>query len=165
MVETAFNLLEQSHLSYKLVAISIRELLFISEAPCDIYGLRNELYFRILKRNAHINKNILRDLIKKGQHKLFIHHSEKMMLMNAVQNKLVQVTRSLSVGNPVDKTRLQMNLMTINMAYLYDHPTDDELLKMQHQCAKNLAYFLISRPEIHEPLYRDYLKQKQRNEK
>jgi HD-GYP domain-containing protein (c-di-GMP phosphodiesterase class II) len=155
-----FQIIERSHLALKLTPISIRELLFINDTPCDIYGLKNGLFSPLIGKNSFINKNILKELIEKGQVNLFVYHDDRQELVRYVQNSLGQISRSLSVGNPLDKARRLLNLLTITMSYLYQNPTDDELLAPQVQSAKNLAYFLLNNFHLHEPLYREYKKQK-----
>lgn len=155
-----FNIIQRNHLSLKLMPISIRELLYISDTPCEIYGLVNGTFKRIIRKNAFINKLVLKDLIDKGHHELFVYVQERDLLIQHVQDSLLKVTRSLSVGDPLEKGKQQMSLLSINMSYLYENPTKDEILKLQHQCAKNLAYFLINRVDLHEPLYQHFLKQK-----
>jgi len=152
--------LAKNQLTLQLIPISIRELLFISTAPCDIYGLKNGEFIRTLRRGVFTNKPLLKDLISRGQVHLFVKRKSRHLIIEAVQKNLLQVTRSLSVGNPQEKGRMQMNLLTINMGYLYQNPTDDGILKLQHQCAKNLAYFLLNRVSLLEPLQKDFIKQK-----
>lgn len=154
------NALELNRLPYQVVPISIRELLFISTAPCDIYGLQNGLYFRSLRKGVFTDKNLLRDLISKGQIHLFVRREDRHLIIDTVQKNLLQVTRSLSLGSPLEKGKAQMNLLTINMSYLYSNPTSDSILKLQHQCAKNLAYFLLNNTDLLEPLLKVYIKQK-----
>lgn len=155
-----YNSLIQNQLTLKLVPISIRELLFISTAPCDIYGLKDGLFNRTLRKGVFTNKPLLRDLIAKGQIHLFVERKNRALIIDTVQKNLLKVTRSLSVGNPLEKGRMVMNLLTINMGYLYKDPTNDAHLKLQHQCAKNLAYFLINRIDLLEALQKDFIKQK-----
>jgi len=149
-----------NRLTYQIVPISIRELLFISTAPCDIYGLREGLFYKALRKGVFTNKHLLRDLISKGQIHLFVNREDRSLIVNTVQKNLLQITRSLSLGNPIEKGKSQMNLLTINMGYLYQNPTDDSILKLQHQCAKNLAYFLINKMDLVVPLQREFIKQK-----
>ena len=158
--QNPFHSLTQNHLTLQLTPISIRELLFISTAPCDIYGLKDGLFHRTLRRGVFTNKPLLTDLIKKGQVHLFVKRSERQLIVDSVQKNLLQVTRSLSVGNSLEKGKLQMNLMTINMGYLYRDPTDDSILKLQHQCGKNFAYFLLNHLDLIDPLQKEFIKQK-----
>ncbi len=156
----AFNLLERNYLAYKLTPISVRELLFITDLPCDVYALENDSFKIVLKRRSYINKDVIKGLIQKGQHELYISHSDRSSLITYQQDNLRKVTRSLSVGDPLDKGKKVLNLLTINMEYLYRDPTNDETLSLQYQSAKNLAAFLSANLDLHEPLYKSFIQMK-----
>jgi HD-GYP domain-containing protein (c-di-GMP phosphodiesterase class II) len=155
-----YDLLEKAQLPQKLTPISIRELLFINTAPCDIYGREDELFKVILPRNAFINKEIVRDLLVKGKVYLFVKSEDRKFMIESLQNNLTQLTRSLSIGDAYDKAKKQMNLMTINLGHLYRDPIADETLQIQYLCSKSLAYFLMKNLDLLEPLYADFIKQK-----
>ena len=156
----AYSALEQNALGLRLTPISIRELLFIHETPCSVFGIIDGLYEQVLATGSEISNNTIKNLLKEGQHYLFVFRSERQKLIEHQQNNLRNVTRSLSVGDPVEKAVKQMNLLTINMGYLYADPTNDELLDLQFQSAKNLAVFLIDKCELHEQVFQEYMKQK-----
>lgn len=160
MAQNAYSLIERDHLHFKLTPISIRELLFIQDAPCEILGIENGLFKPILHKNSFINKQIIKDLIEKGQIHLFVKLHDRPKLIEYIQNSLTQTTRTLSLGNPLEKGKLLLNLITLHLGFLYRNPTDDDLLKVQHQVVKNCAYFLISKPEIHEALFHSFVAQK-----
>ncbi|MFT6071225.1 MAG: HD-GYP domain-containing protein (c-di-GMP phosphodiesterase class II) [Bacteriovoracaceae bacterium] len=155
-----YSALEQNALGLKLTPISIRELLFITEAPCEVFGIKDGLYKKIIGKSTAVSNNTVKELLQKGQHYLFVYRAERHLLIEHQQDNLRQVTRSLSVGDPVEKAVKQMNLLTINLGYLYANPTNDELLDLQFQSAKNLANFLIDKSELHEQVFQEYLKQK-----
>lgn len=152
--------LEQNALNLKIIPISIRELLFITEAPCTIYGIADGLFCEVIEKESHIDNSIIHTLLKEGRHNLFVYRKERIKLIEYQQKKLLQITRSLSVGDPVEKALKQINLLTINLSFLYLNPTDDQLLDIQFQSAKNLANFLIDKSEIHEQIFHGYLKEK-----
>ena len=141
MVAKALNILERSALPLKLTPISIRELLYINETPCAIFGLENNLFKKIIGAGSFVNKETIKDLIQKGQHSLFIYEEHRADLVEMIFDSLNKVTRSLSVGNPLEKAKKQMSLMTVFMNILYEDPTNDTILQGQYQSAKNLAYF------------------------
>ncbi|OUR96665.1 hypothetical protein A9Q84_09995 [Halobacteriovorax marinus] len=157
---SAFDALKQNSLSFSLLPISIRELFFLTETPCDIFGMVDGLYKLILREHSFINSQVLRDLISRNHSTVFVQQDRRNDIITLQQNNLRTVTRSLSIGDAVEKGRKQLGLLTLNMSYLYDDPTDDETLSLQYQSVKNLCSFLYERPEIHEKLYHDYIKQK-----
>jgi hypothetical protein len=85
--------------------------------------------------------------------------ADRDLLRSAQQENLRNVTRSLSIGDPLLKATLQANLLTLNLGYLYEDPTNDSLLSLQVQSARNLATFLYNKPQIHEDLYKNFINQ------
>jgi hypothetical protein len=158
--KTAYAAIQHNWLVYKLTPISIRELLFMTDTPCDIYAVEDGLFRRILARNSFINKDVIRELIDKGRVHLFVKHEDRGKFIAYIQNSLTSITRSLSAGNPLEKGRRLMALLSLHMAFVYQHPTNDDYLKLQHQAAKNLAYFLMGKVDLHAPLFHEYMKQK-----
>ncbi len=157
---SAFSALEQNALSYKLKSISIRELFFLGETPCEIYGLIDGLYKLIMRDKSFLDAKVLKDLIEQGHARVFVKHEDRLEIIRQQQDNLRQVTRSLSIGDALDKGKKQLSLISINMRYLYEDPTNDDILNLQYQSAKNLASFLYDRPDIFPALYRAYIKQK-----
>lgn len=153
-------LLTKSNQGLDLVPISLRELLYFNEAPCELFSLSNGVYKTVLKAYSYVGKSVLKEFIEKGIVRLWVKRSDHTLLIESHQNLLRQNTRSLSIDDPLEKGKKQLGLLTLNMAHLYRDPTNDAALLLQHQSVKNLAAFLYARPEIHVPLYRDYIKQK-----
>lgn len=158
-MKNPFDVLEQNSLSFKLIPISFREIFFITEAPCDIYGQIDELFKIVLLKKSEINKKLLKDFLAKNMVNLFVMEVDRQSLRLSQQENLRKVTRSLSIGNPLLKAKLQTNLLTLNLTYLYEDPTDNNILTLQVQSAKNLAVFLYNKPQIHEALYKEFMKQ------
>lgn len=158
-MKNPFDVLEQNSLNYKLTPISFREIFFIAEAPCDIYAQVDGLLKVVLHKKAEISTPVLKELLQKKLANLFVIEDDRNLLKLAQQDNLTSVTRSLSIGDPLEKARLQTNLLTLNMGYLYEDPTDDNNLNLQVQSAKNLATFLFNKPQIHEALYKEFIKQ------
>ncbi len=154
------NLINNSNLGLDLVPISLRELLYFTECPCELYTLSAGAYKTALKAYSYIGKSVLKEFIEKGMIRFWVKRSDHATLVEAHQNLLRTNTRSLSIDDPVEKGKKQFGLLTLNMAHLYRDPTNDTQLLLQHQSVKNLAAFLYARPEIHVPLYRDYIKQR-----
>ncbi len=159
-VSQAFALLERNHLAFQLSPFSVRELLFVTDLPCDVFALEKGVFKLALRRRSYINREIVRDLIAQGKFELFIPHSERQNLIEYHQENLRKITRSLSVGDAFDKGKKVFNLLTINMEYLYRDPTNDETLNLQFQSAKNLAAFLTKNVDLHEPLFKNYMQMK-----
>jgi hypothetical protein len=158
-MKNPFDILGQNSLNFKLTPISFREIFFIAESPCDIYAQVDGFFKVVLYKKAEISSTLLKELLLKKLSSLFVMENDRALLRFSQQENLRNVTRSLSIGDPLEKARLQTNLLTLNLGYLYEDPTDDNLLNLQVQSAKNLATFLFNKPQIHEALFKEFIKQ------
>jgi HD-GYP domain-containing protein (c-di-GMP phosphodiesterase class II) len=156
----AFDLLYQNAICFKLTPISIRELFYLGNLPCDIFAPVDGVFKKILNKHFSLSKGTLRTLIQKGHSRVFLTHRDRNSIREMQEANLRKVTRSLSIGSPIDNGKKLFNLMSINLRYLYEWPTNDHILKLMEQSCKNMALFLIDKTDVHEELYLEYVKQK-----
>jgi len=156
---SGFKLFFQNQLNYKLLPIAFRETFFLHQAPCAIYASQGGLLDIVIKKGDVLNRELLKSLIAKKQTQLFVQIEDRELLRQAQQENLRNVTRSISIGDPLEKTKYLSNLLAINLVYLYEDPTNDEFLNLQVQSAKALAVFLFNKPQLHFPLFKEFLKQ------
>lgn len=147
-------------LNLKLRPISIRDIMYLEETPCNLYGIKNTLFKIVMQEDSILSKISIKKLIKSGHTNLFVKEDDYKKLITFQKNSLVNITRTLSVGSPLTNVKKHLNLITTNMKFLYNNPTDDELLKLQYQSAKNLSHFLFENYKLHPALYNEYIKQK-----
>lgn len=155
---SAYSTFQKYYLNLSLSPIHVRELFFLHNVPCDIYAFRNKIFEIDIKKHTPITKELLKDLMENQKIKLFVDRYSHDQLREAQQNNLRTISRSLSIGDPLVKGRKQLNLLTLNMRYLYDNPNHDATLSLQYQGIKNLCLFLLENLEIHSKLYYDYMK-------
>ncbi len=160
-MNSAFNIIKQSSLSFTLTPIGIRELFYIDNAPCDIYSISEDRVYEIeIAQNSPISKELLKDLIHSRHANLFVEDHNFIKIVELQNENLRTITRSLSIGNPLNKGRKHLNLLSINLKYLYNDPTNDELLNLQYQSVKNLCSFLLKNQSYIKDLYKHFIKQK-----
>lgn len=158
-MKNPFELLEQNSLAFKLTPISYREIFHLVEVPCDIYGNVDGLFKVVIYKKGEVHAQLIRDLISKKIKNIFVLEENRPLLREVQQEHLRSVTRSLSIGDPHDKSKLMANALTLNMGYLYEDPTNDAILSLQVQSAKNFALFLYNKPHLHETLFGEFVKQ------
>lgn len=154
----AFDAIKQNHLTMKMVPISYRELLYLKTTPCNTYTLEETLFKIIISKGRPITKELIRNLIDEGHNRLFIHEDDLKNYLERQQEALTHVTRSISIGDPLEKATKQVNLLTVNLHNLYNNPHNDTLLSLQFQSMKNLAYLLMSTPQLTQQLIGEYQK-------
>src|SRR5690606_38077133 len=80
-VSQAFGLLERNHLAFQLSPFSVRELLFVTDLPCDVFALEKGVFKLALRRRSFINKDIIKALMAQGIFELFILFSAHLILI------------------------------------------------------------------------------------
>ncbi len=155
-----FSAIFQNALNFKLTPVSVREVMLIDFAPCDIYVAEGGPYQVFFYKGNPISSDSIKELVYSGQVQLFVKEENYPDLIALLQEALKKVTRSLSIGNPLENAKRQMNLLTICLGHLYESPTDNQKLNIVFQSIKNLVQFLISNPKLHTEIYREYLAQK-----
>ncbi len=153
------DILKQSHLSLHLSPITIRELIGLGHCPADIFIFENEQYILSIKKGAYLDTKILREHIQKGHSSVFVRESGRDSIISAQQENLRVITRSFSMGDSKDNAIKQLNLLTINLRYLFEDPTNDETLNLQHQSLKILFNYLFKNSKHHEEIFHHYIKQ------
>lgn len=156
----AFYILERNALSLKLDSLSIRELFYLEESPCDVYILKNDLFIKFLPIGKTIDSALLKDLLKNNVIRVFVPKDERNKIIEKHQQLLIRLTRSLSMGESLDRVKKQINILTITLQHLYEDTTNDEILTTQFQGIKNLFQFLVNRPESHFEIYQELIKSK-----
>lgn len=155
-----YQALKQNSLAFKLKKISFKALFFMDMVPCDIYAVIDGLFRIVVHSHSLVNRELLKELLGKGAHELYVLSEDQHKVINTFQESLRNVTRSLSIGDPIQKGRKQINLLALNLNNLYDNPHSDENLNLQFQSAQNLAKFLVANQELIPTLYLEFLKSK-----
>ncbi|MFG1491984.1 HD-GYP domain-containing protein [Halobacteriovorax sp. ZH4_bin.1] len=155
----AEDIFRKSHLALNLTPFTIRELFNIPTTPCDVYIFEDGKFKHNLYRGTYVSNDTLKEMIEKGHTIVFATTEQRQELKELQQDCLRQVTRSFSMGDTYQNCKNQLNLITINLRYLFEDPTDDNALNLQYQSLKVLASFLIKNPKMHEALYRYFAAQ------
>ncbi len=159
-MKNPFNVLEQNSLAFKLTPISYREIFHLEYVPCDIWGNVDGIFKVVIFKGGEANAQVIKELLQRKIKNLFVYESQRTLLKEFQQEHLRSITRSLSIGDSFDKSRLMVMALTLNLGYLYEDPTDDNQVSLIVQSAKNFSNFIYSKPHLHEKLFRELLKQK-----
>ena len=155
-----FTPLFQANLSLNLIPVSLRELLYLEQLPCDIYQYSEGRFEIAAKAHSSWGKKEFLHFLDSKHHTLFVREIEYLKLIELQQKNLLNVTRSLSIGDPLEKGKRQLSLLSINMKYLYNDPANDDFLNRIYQCLRNLENFLSQNLHIQKDLVNDYMGQK-----
>ena len=97
-------------------------------------------------------KEQINTLIKNAHREVYIYPEDIQEIKKNLETALVKVTRSLSVGDPLENGTKDLKLLSLNLGGLYENPHNDELLMLQFQSTQNLSKFLMENKK-HQPQF------------
>jgi hypothetical protein len=152
--------LEQNSLTLQLTSISIRELFYLNQSPCSIFLFTEEKIFKeVLRKGDLINRDSLALLVKNGRGRVFITYDDHENIKEKQQENLRKIIRSLSMEKSSKTLRRLVNLLSINLHYLYENPSSDQFLLLQYQSIINVFNFLMENTNYIQLLYNETQKQ------
>lgn len=155
----AYDLFQQSYLSSKLTEISLRELLFLNSAPCDIWVFKDGEYKVHFNQGEDLFKPKIRELINDRVFLIYVAYDDLLRFQIAHQENLRKVTRALSVGDSVKNVKQQLSLLSINMSYLFRDPVNDRALELQYKSSENLSNFILDNDRHLPHIYKEFSNQ------
>ncbi|MBI2520124.1 MAG: hypothetical protein HYV97_06895 [Bdellovibrio sp.] len=156
----AYRALEINSFVLDYKQIYLREVLNIEEPPCDLFILREGLPYRLHEKNLALNNQTVRDWVEAGITKIFVKTIDHKILISKQNENLRSNTRSLSIGDPFEKSRRQTSLLASHLKFFYEDTTNDELLNLLYQSVRSYAHFLMDHMKIHHMTYTDFSRQK-----
>lgn len=160
MIGQSIASLRKHSLPLNLKPVYIGQLAILDALSEPAYTYRDGRFEIILKKREAITPEFLRNYATSISKEIFITYEDFESIHDKINQQLVQLSRTLSVGDPLKNSSRQANLLSLQMANLYNNPFSDELLKNQYQSSKNFSTLLFNNKQIHSDLYKRYLKQK-----
>jgi hypothetical protein len=155
----AVHNLQQNLLGMKLRPIPVRNLAILEHALSDIFSFNNGAFELTIPAETPIHKNLISKLAKNGVKQLYIFEEDLVQLNHLIKEKMIKITRSLSIGDFEKNTKTQITLMSLHLNNLYQNPFNDENLDVQYKCTSNLAKLLIENKNLGSYLYAQLKKQ------
>jgi hypothetical protein len=143
MVTATKSYSDKHRLGLKLRPILVGELFLIKKPSQPVYIFEDGHFSEIIPVGGSATKELIAGLIRKGVREVYLYGEDISTIKKNLQSALIKVTRSLSVGDPLDNGAKDIKLLSLNMNGVYDNPHDDELLMLQFQSSLNLSKFLL----------------------
>lgn len=140
-MSAALNL-KQHRLALELTPISVGELFISTTLKKPAYLYQQGVFQELFPAGSVPPKEELQNLIKNKVREVFIYQEDFNLVKDNLDSALIQLTRSLSVGDPVQNGPRHLRLMGLNLKELYKNPHTDERLTLQYQSAQNLTKFI-----------------------
>lgn len=151
-LESYANLMQNS-LALRLKKVHITRLMLVEMLKHDAYTYKDGQFEIELPKDSGISIDFIKNYAQENGHSIFISLEDFDIIQEKLKEQLLKVTRSLSIGDPLKNGAKHANLLTMQMADLYDDPFNDELLASHFQSSKNLSALLYHNKKIQKSLY------------
>ncbi len=150
---------EQHRLGLKLRPIMVGELHLAKSLDQPVFIFKGGVFMPVIAAGSAPSKESIHALIKNSIREVFVYREDLKEIKKNLETALIKVTRSLSVGDPLENGTRDLKLISLNLNGLYQNPHDDELLMLQFQSSQNLSKFLIEQKKHLPAFYQNLLKE------
>lgn len=151
--------IEHHKLTLKLRPILVGELYLARKLIHPVFIFRSGLLRPVLAGGTTPTREQINILIKNAYTEVFLFAEDIAEIKNNLETALIKVTRSLSVGDPLDNGTKDLKLLSLNLGGLYQNPHSDDLLMLQYQSTQNLSKFLLENKKLQSQYYQNLLKE------
>ncbi|MFP5386316.1 MAG: HD-GYP domain-containing protein [Bacteriovoracia bacterium] len=151
--------IDQHRLSLKLRPILVGELYLARKLKHPVYIFKNGSFHPVVQEGSIPTKEQIHALIKNSHKEVYVFADDIKEIKNNLESALIKVTRSLSVGDPLENGTKDLKLLSLNLEGLYQNPHNDELLMLQFQSSQNLSKFLLENKKFQSQFYHNLLKE------
>lgn len=137
-------------LALKLKPILVGELYLARKLLNPVYIHKDGIFISYIPEGSVPTKDQINSLIKNFYKEVYVYQSDLDQIKSNLESALIKITRSLSVGDPLENGTKDLKLLSLNMAGLYQNPHNDSHLMLQFQSTQNLTKFLMENKK-HQP--------------
>lgn len=149
----------QNRIALKLGPIFVGELYLSRKLKNPVYIFDNGLFIKVIEAESIPTKEQIINLTKRNFKEVYIHSEDAETIKKNLQTALLKITRSLSVGDPVENGTKDLKLLSLNLGGLYKNPHSDDLLMLQFQSSQNLSKFLLENKKYQSSLFQNLAKE------
>ncbi len=155
MTQIIESYIDQHKLALQLRPILVGELFLAKKLKSSAYIFRDQLFVEIIKETQVATKELITRLIKDNIREVYISFDDYKEIKSQLELALIKLTRSLSVGDPVENGTKHLKLLSLNMSGLYQDPHNDDLLMLQVQSTQNLSKFLLENKKLQSHFFQN----------
>lgn len=150
---------EQHRLSLKLKSILVGELYLAKKLKHSVFIFKGGIFHPVIPEGTVPTKDQINALIKNNLREVYVFPDDIEDIKKNLESALTKVTRSLSVGDPLDNGTKDLKLLSLNLGGLYENPHNDELLMLQFQSTQNLSKFLMENRKLQPHFYQNLVRE------
>lgn len=150
---------EQNRLSLKLKPILVGELYLAKKLKHPVFIFKNGAFYPVINEASVPTKDQINTLIKNSHREVYVFPEDIQDIKKNLESALIKVTRSLSVGDPIENGTKDLKLLSLNLGGLYENPHNDELLMLQFQSSQNLSKFLLENKKYQPYFFQNLIRE------
>lgn len=158
-IQGLHSYIEQHRLSLKLRPILVGELYLARKLKYPVFIFKNGTFYPVVNQGSVPTKDQINTLIKNSHKEVYIFPEDVTEIKKNLETALIKVTRSLSVGDPIENGTKDLKLLSLNLGGLYQNPHNDELLMLQFQSSQNLSKFLLENKKYQSYFFQNLIKE------
>lgn len=153
LVSNSFSPVDQHRLALKLRPVLVGELYLARKLLFPVYVFKSGTFQPVIDEGGFPSKEIISSLISSSFHEVYLYPEDIAEIKKNLETALIKITRSLSVGDPLENGTKDLRLLSLNLAGLYQNPHSDELLTVHFQSSQNLGKFLLENKKLQSAFY------------
>jgi HD-GYP domain-containing protein (c-di-GMP phosphodiesterase class II) len=158
-LQNIHSYIDQHRLSLKLRPILVGELYLARKLRHPVFIFKNGTFYPVVNAESIPTKEQIQTLIKNSHKEVYIFPEDVGEIKKNLETALIKVTRSLSVGDPLENGTKDLKLLSLNLGGLYQNPHNDELLMLQFQSSQNLSKFLLENKKYQPYFFQNLIKE------
>jgi response regulator RpfG family c-di-GMP phosphodiesterase len=158
-IESLNSYIDQNKIILKLQPVFVGELYLARKLKHPVYIFEDGLFNPAIEADSSPSREQIVNLTKKNHKEVYVYGEDALVIKKNLQLALLKVTRSLSVGDPLENGSKEIKLLSLNLGELYANPHSDELLMLQLQSSQNLSKFLLENKKYQSSLFQSLAKE------
>lgn len=150
---------DQHRLSLKLRPILVGELYLARKLKYPVFIFKNGVFHPVVNEGSIPSREQINGLIKNAHREVYIYPDDVQEIKNNLASALIKVTRSLSVGDPLENGTKHLKLLSLNLGGLYQNPHNDDLLMLQFQSTQNLSKFMLENKKHQSVFFQNLIRE------
>lgn len=157
--QTIQSYTDQHRLALKLVPVLVGELYLSRKLKNPVFVFKEGLFHIVIQAGLVPTKDQITTLIKNSFKEVYIYPEDLQEIKSNLESALIKITRSLSVGDPLENGAKDLKLLSLNLGGLYQNPHNDELLMLQFQSSQNLSKFLLENKKFQPYFFQNLMRE------
>ncbi len=159
LAQSSMSYIDQHRLCLKLRPILVGELYLARKLRNPVYIYKSGAFSPVINEGSVPTKDQITILIKNNYREVYAFAEDVRDIKKNLETALIKITRSLSIGDPVQNGTKDLKLISLNLGGLYQNPYDDELLMLQFQSTQNLGKFLLENKRYQPHFYQSLMRE------